>query len=244
MNPSMPLPAAIALVVEDDALLRELLVRLLKRKNFIVHEAKDGVEALNIIAREPVDVILTDYLMPQMDGGELVRKIKKDHPSFPVVLVTGEAPDSLILGFLGQSRMVTIIKPFNTECLLSAVEKVLSDDQIARSSTRVSIQVPCRVQIPGSDLKDGQLGTLLDISFTGALLEVPGLVASELSEVQFWFQGLERFTIRAKVRRVLPAQKERATCVGISFEEPQVETQLFLQKFVLSKMKHLGVGIA
>jgi CheY-like chemotaxis protein len=234
----------VALVVEDDALLRELWVRLLKRKNFVVHEAQDGVEAFSIIAREHVDVILTDYLMPQMDGGELVRKIKKDHPGFPVVLVTGEAPDSLILGFLGQSRMVTLIKPFNTECLLGAVEKVLSDDQIARSSTRVSIQAPCRVMIAGSGPRDAQAGTLLDISFTGALLEVPDLVASEWSELQFCFQGLERFTIHAKVRRVLPAQKARATCVGISFEEPHAETKLFLQKFVLSKMKHLGVGIA
>jgi CheY-like chemotaxis protein len=245
-NRDVSKPAKIALVVEDDAPLRELLVRLLRRNHYEVLEAQDGIEALDVFESRPVDVIVTDYFMPRMDGGALVRKIKKDHPDFPAVLVTGEAPDAVILGFLGVPRVITMIKPFESKALLDAVGRVLSDDIVARTSTRVSIQVPCRVYHEGAS--DGaDTATLRDISFTGALVEISPRsqhATRELEEIEILFQGLERFPIRAKVRRILPSEDGQPGSVGISFEDQDAETSLFLRKFVLNKMKRLGVGIA
>lgn len=90
---SAPTPAARrrkVLVVDDSPLTRELLVQLLESVGYHVVQAVDGAQAFEFVSRESVDVVVTDLEMPQVDGLELTRRLKK-HPtlrSLPVVIVT------------------------------------------------------------------------------------------------------------------------------------------------------------
>ena len=84
-------PSRTVLIVEDEANMRRVLGALLERDGFQTIEASDGGAALERLAREPVDAILTDLRMPRMNGLELLRKIREDsklHDTIVFVLTT------------------------------------------------------------------------------------------------------------------------------------------------------------
>ena len=76
------------LVVEDDPRLREAVVDTLMLKGFQVSEAAHGIEALNLLRHQQIDLVLSDINMPGMDGLELLQNVKQETPWLPVILMT------------------------------------------------------------------------------------------------------------------------------------------------------------
>ena len=80
------------LIVEDDSSSRNLLVRLLKKENYEVEIASDGLEAFELMERNRFQAILTDWMMPKMDGLELIHKIRQSsHPDTVILMITALA---------------------------------------------------------------------------------------------------------------------------------------------------------
>jgi CheY-like chemotaxis protein/anti-sigma regulatory factor (Ser/Thr protein kinase) len=123
------------LVVEDDRDLCELLCRMLERAGFATAGASTGREALRHLRKEPVDILITDILMPEMDGIELMRVLRTERPDLPVIALSG-TEDAMeygrIAGHLG--AWAALLKPIESKALVSAVQDVLartrSDDTI------------------------------------------------------------------------------------------------------------------
>jgi len=86
-------PAGTVVVVDDDETNVELMTALLTREGYTVHAASNGAEALDVVLRTNPDLVLTDVVMPKMNGFELCRRLKDDRETrlIPVVLVTGLA---------------------------------------------------------------------------------------------------------------------------------------------------------
>jgi two-component system, cell cycle response regulator DivK len=86
-------PAASVLLVEDNALNREMLTRRLKRKGFTVLEAGDATTALSIARSQPVGVVLMDMSLPEIDGWAATRMLKADEATraIPVMALTAHA---------------------------------------------------------------------------------------------------------------------------------------------------------
>ena len=89
--------ARVVLVAEDEDVVRELVVRILRNDGHVVHAAASGAEALGLLERldRPVDVLLTDMVMPGMGGRELAERVLRQRPDTPVVFMSGyteEAP--------------------------------------------------------------------------------------------------------------------------------------------------------
>jgi CheY-like chemotaxis protein len=80
-----------ALVVDDSLLIRHTVCRLLEQHGFIVESACDGLEALELLKRVQPSLIVTDLLMPKMDGLELIGMLKQnpDTASIPIIVVAG-----------------------------------------------------------------------------------------------------------------------------------------------------------
>lgn len=109
------------LVADDEAGLRSLLAKMLKKAGYEVTAVENGMEASLQIEREAFDLVLTDYAMPNIDGLELLRRIKAKHPSLPVIVISGEGPVAEIL----KSGALTFIeKPFNMKDVLTLVQSV------------------------------------------------------------------------------------------------------------------------
>lgn len=118
------------LVVDDDAQVRQLLRRLLTRSGYDVSEAGDGAAAQRIVETEPIDLLITDIIMPEKEGIELITTMRKSKPSLPIIAISGggqaDSEQYLeIARLLGAKRVLG--KPFDVDELLVAVAELLPD---------------------------------------------------------------------------------------------------------------------
>ena len=81
-------PKRTALVVDDEANLRKVLSAMLRRDGFDVLTASDGAEALELLSKQSVDVVLSDIRMPNLDGMSLLKRAMVEYPDIPVVILT------------------------------------------------------------------------------------------------------------------------------------------------------------
>jgi signal transduction histidine kinase len=111
------------LIVDDESVIRDLCKRVLHDYNIV--EAADGEQALDIFQRGGIDVILTDVMMPKLDGLELLKRLKEREPTVVVIIMTGYADKELILKALKADADDFITKPLNLLQLKSAIDKAL-----------------------------------------------------------------------------------------------------------------------
>lgn len=111
------------LIVDDYKQLRDYLKDVLN--DYHILEAENGVEALKIIQSQPIDLLITDYMMPKMDGNELIKNIKKTNLKFPIIILTARIDETMKLKMLRIGVDDYLIKPFLEEELLLTVKKSL-----------------------------------------------------------------------------------------------------------------------
>ena len=110
-----PRGADTVLVVDDDARVRSVLVEHVAYAGFRVLEASNGLEALDVLAKEPVSLVFTDLRMPAMDGIELLRRARPRFPS-TIFIVVSAYPDDLVALYRSDAFPITVIpKPFRAE---------------------------------------------------------------------------------------------------------------------------------
>jgi CheY-like chemotaxis protein len=111
------------LLVDDDEAVREVTAAILEDLGYSVIEAQDGPSALEALERGArVDLLMVDFSMPGMNGGELTRKVQERRPGMPVLLVTGYA-DARAVEAVGEERIV--LKPFRNEDLARKIRTAL-----------------------------------------------------------------------------------------------------------------------
>jgi len=118
------------LIVEDDKELRELFCTVLLKNGYKTTSAKDGVEALDVLDKEYIDLIISDIMMPNMDGFELVRSIRNALFSLPILMITAkESFEDKQRGFLlGTDDYM--VKPINVNEMVLRVGALLRRSQI------------------------------------------------------------------------------------------------------------------
>ena len=128
--------------MDDSSELREYLVQLLSTRHNII-TAKDGVEGYEKTIAEQPDLVLTDVVMPQMNGLELCRKIKENKVTshIPVILIS--ARDLPAYKMEGYQMMADdyITKPFHAELLLSRIENLIRQRECMRQSFRTEVNL-------------------------------------------------------------------------------------------------------
>jgi CheY-like chemotaxis protein len=107
------------LVVDDNPSLANILADILELKGYKVHSAISGAEALEILRDHPVDIMLTDVKMPDMNGVFLYRETRKTHPKLTTFLMTAYAADDLIQQGMKEGIRTVLSKPLKIEFLLS-----------------------------------------------------------------------------------------------------------------------------
>ena len=113
------------LVVDDDHDMADTCRRLLEKKGLGVATAYNGREALESIAANTPDLVLSDVRMPGMEGGQLLQEVRKAHPEIPFILMTGFGTIQNAVAALKTGASDYIAKPFTREELLASVERAL-----------------------------------------------------------------------------------------------------------------------
>jgi CheY-like chemotaxis protein len=113
------------LIVEDDSAVRDVVVQILAARNFKVHTASDGYEAIRLLVAAHIDLMLADIVMPGLSGYELAAQARLIRPSLRIIYTTGydgQAAGKQMAAGYGK----TLFKPVRAEELVREIEAVLA----------------------------------------------------------------------------------------------------------------------
>lgn len=121
-------PLRVVLVVDDEQGVRDLVCRTLRGEGYHTLEAGHGAEALKLVesAPEPVDLVITDVVMPGMDGRELGRRLAQSKPTLPVLYMSAFDVNDIFRRGSPSTSAPFLQKPFPHDTLITRVEQLLS----------------------------------------------------------------------------------------------------------------------
>jgi two-component system OmpR family response regulator len=199
------------LVVDDEARIREVLHYALKKEGFTVTAVESGLAALAAVGKGGIDLIVLDVMLPELDGLEVCRRIRKDH-RVPILFLSarGEEIDRIVGLELGGDDYLT--KPFSPRELVARVRAVFRriEDKAPAAEARPSVLSHQGIQLDTERHEVRYAGAIISLTPTefgvlGALLERPGVVLSraQLMQRAYRYDNLitER-TIDTHVRRI------------------------------------------
>ncbi|WP_208250315.1 ATP-binding protein [Rhizobium sp. T1470] len=119
--------SAVILLVEDEEAVRRGGKRMLETRGYTVYEAGSGVEALDIMdeLEGKVDIVVSDVVMPEMDGPSLLRELRKNYPDLKFIFVSGYAEDAFARNLPPDSKFGFLPKPFSLKQLAVVVKETL-----------------------------------------------------------------------------------------------------------------------
>lgn len=119
------------LIVDDDEVTREIL-RAYLADDYVVFAVPSGKRALDFLTKHTVDLILLDYMMPEMDGPTTFRRIRHGFPKarLPIVFLTGVSEKELVIKGLQLCPQDYLLKPVDRRVLLERVSRVLTEEYI------------------------------------------------------------------------------------------------------------------
>jgi DNA-binding response OmpR family regulator len=182
--------------------------------------ARDGVTALSLVEKEPVDLVFLDIIMPGMDGLEVLREIKERRPALPVIMLTASAAIENAIIALREGADDFFRKPVDLDELVLCVDRVLGKARVAkrppppppepgsdrRRAPRARIEEGSPAQLQLKDV------CLLDISLSGALVEHSEPVnPGEIYRLSFSVEGKE---VQVLARAIRAFASHRVTVSG------------------------------
>jgi CheY-like chemotaxis protein len=160
---------ATVLIVDDNTMDRQLAAGIVRKVGMDTRQAVHGKDALEQIERDPPDIVLTDMLMPEMDGLELVRHIKADHSAIPVILMTAHGSEEIAVKALKIGASSYVPKQNLARDLIHTIKDILS---VATGKRDEQKAMAC--------LAESNLVFVLPIGQTGSHESIVGYLQNQL----------------------------------------------------------------
>jgi len=122
----MPKTMSTVMIVDDSHFIRLRLTKLLSQHGYQVVEAKDGEEAVQAYRRQPADAVLMDMAMPRKHGSAALREMRAFDPQARVIMLTGVNQQAVVLRAMQAGAEDFLVKPFDDEQVLKALQKALA----------------------------------------------------------------------------------------------------------------------
>lgn len=126
------------LVIDDEPQIRSMLRLMLERDGHEVVEAPDGIEGIRTYRQNPVDLIITDLIMPNKDGIGMIIELKKEFPEVKIIAMSGgglNKPEGYLKGAQKLGADCTLTKPIDREEMLRAVKNTIRGSKVEQSQT-------------------------------------------------------------------------------------------------------------
>ncbi len=114
------------LIIDDEDIVRVSCQRILVPEGYEVKTTKSAADAFRLLAQEPVDVVITDIKMPDIDGLEVLRTVKERWPGIEVIMITGYHTVTTTADALKLGAFDYIEKPFTPSAIVEAIDKAIS----------------------------------------------------------------------------------------------------------------------
>ncbi len=124
------------LIVDDEEVMRSLMIKILEKAGYKVVTANGGIAARQILAEQPIDLVLSDVKMPDMNGFDLLKEIKANYPHIAVIMMTAYADSYTIKDALIYGADEYITKPFKHYEVTVVMERAYWRSQAGRSHTQ------------------------------------------------------------------------------------------------------------
>ncbi|WP_397363602.1 response regulator [Olleya sp. R77988] len=180
------------LLVEDHKQMRDYLKKILN--NYTITEAKNGKEALDIIKDNSFDLILTDYMMPVMDGESLVKQLKKEQNKTPIIVLTARSDQQGKLSMLRLGIDGYLQKPFMEEELLMNVKNSISLYKNVKEFDKVNTPEEVKNLNVYADKFNTKITTYINNNINSPLLTVDNIAE---------YMAVSRSTLNRKVKSIL-----------------------------------------
>jgi len=112
------------IIVDDAAIMRFRLREILEKDFFVIAEASNGVEALELYSKLNPDFLTLDITMPEMDGLDTLKKIISKYPEAKIVIVSAAGQKQIVFDALSMGAKDFIVKPFEAERVLHSVKRL------------------------------------------------------------------------------------------------------------------------
>ncbi|WP_298434272.1 response regulator [Geobacter sp.] len=129
------------LIVDDEADIALILKLQLEDAGYRTVRVRDGVEALEALARDPFDLILLDIRMPRMDGIEVLERIRRDYPDLVAVMMTAHGSEDIAVEAMKKGATDYISKPFSSDDMKKRVERAIQYNRTRIENERLQRQV-------------------------------------------------------------------------------------------------------
>jgi len=114
------------LIIDDDPPMRRLLARVLNGAGHTVHEATNGRAGIELFRRVQPLLVITDLVMPDMEGIEMIRDLRREAPTIPILAISGGGPPVYLRAATALGATAALAKPFAADELLSTVSDLLN----------------------------------------------------------------------------------------------------------------------
>lgn len=118
------------LIVDDHEEIRDLLSKFFRSSGYEVESVEDGEMAVKKVNEKRYDLVVTDYMMPKMNGFDLLKKLKMDNPQLPILVISGSAVEEAFFTQSGADAFLA--KPLDILRMKILVEKILNSQQILK----------------------------------------------------------------------------------------------------------------
>lgn len=126
------------LIVDDEKTTREILSRALSAKGFLIRTVANGQDALEIIKEEPFDLLITDLLMPNLEGNDLIEQAQQIQPDLISIVITAHATIETAVKALQQGAYDYITKPFDPEVMIPVIQRGLEKAHLRRQNMELT----------------------------------------------------------------------------------------------------------
>lgn len=208
------------LIVDDETIARENLTHILQKEGYITADAPNGRNALEKLEKEEFDLVLTDLKMDQMDGLELLERVKSDYPDTEVIIITGYATVSSAVDAMQRGAYHYIAKPFNFNELRILVKRALEKRALKKELIDLRHRVEGTHALPLVIGKSPKMVELQELVKQVAAADCSVLIQGET--------GTGKELIAKTIHTLSPRAKERFLGVNCgAFNEDLLSNELF-----------------
>jgi putative nucleotidyltransferase with HDIG domain len=140
--------------VDDEAMLRRVMVRVLSTAGYEVTEAGSGLEALDRLGRAPYDLVISDIHMPHMDGMQLLAQVRALFPDVAVVMITAVSDVQTAVACLSQGALDYVGKPFQVDEVVARVRQALERRRLILENRDYQRNLEQRVRVQADKIRD------------------------------------------------------------------------------------------
>ena len=137
------------LITDDEKSIRNALREILEFENYAISEAENGEEALGIIQKEPIDLVLLDIKMTGMDGIEVLEKVKEMKPELPVIMISGHGNIKIAVEATKTGAFDFLEKPPDLNRLLISVRNALKSSELMKENLQIRTELYGETEIIG-----------------------------------------------------------------------------------------------